>query len=162
MILSCTGLGKAAISGLSRSSTALSALHTRLTAFYAECTSFWYVNFASEMKNNPPCTCGYRCGHYSRDRLRFVAIRVGDNHQQVDIADEATRVSFLPFMILSCTGLGKTTTSGLSRSRTVLTALHTSLTAFHAGMCLILVCSFYLRNEGFWSSWRCSGVYGCV
>ena len=50
MILSCTGLGKAAISGLSRSSTALSALHTRLTAFYAECTSFWYVNFASEMK----------------------------------------------------------------------------------------------------------------
>ena len=55
----------------------------------------------------------------------------------VDIANEATRVSFLPFMILSCTGLGKTTTSGLSRSRTVLTALHTSLTAFHAEMCLI-------------------------
>ena len=50
MILSCTGLGEAAISGLSRSSTALSALHTRLTAFYGECTSFWYVNFASEMK----------------------------------------------------------------------------------------------------------------
>ena len=50
MILSCTGLGQATISGLSRSSTALSALHTRLTAFYAECTSFWYVNFASEMK----------------------------------------------------------------------------------------------------------------
>ena len=87
--------------------------------------------------NNPPCTCGYRCGHYSRDRLRFVAICVGDNHQQIDIADEATRVSFLPFMILSCTGLGKTTISGLSRSSTVLTALHTSLNAFHAKMYLI-------------------------
>ena len=56
---------------------------------------------------------------------------------QIDIGDEATRVSFLPFMILSCTGLGKATTSGLSRSSTVLTALHTGLTTFHAQMCLI-------------------------
>ena len=58
------------------------------------------------------------------------AICVGDNHQQIDIADEATRVSFLPFMILSCTGLGKAAISGLSRSSTALSALHTRLTAF--------------------------------
>ena len=51
MILSRTGLGKATISGLSRSSTVLSALHTRLTAFYAEmCLILVYVNFTSEMK----------------------------------------------------------------------------------------------------------------
>ena len=80
----------------------------------------------------------------------------------IDIADEATRVSFLPLMILSCTGLGKATRSGLSRSSTVLGALHTRLAAFYAEMCLILVCQFYLRNEGFWYSWRCWGVYGCV
>ena len=59
------------------------------------------------------------------------------NHQQIDIGDEATRVSFLSFVIVSCIGLGKATTSGLSRSSTVLTALHTSLTTFHAQMCLI-------------------------
>ena len=94
--------------------------------------------------------------------LRFVAICVDDNHQQIDIAGEATRVSFLPFMILSCTGLQLATIRGLSRSSTVLTALHTRLTAFYAKMYLILVCSFYLRNEGFWYSWRCWGVYGCV
>ena len=82
--------------------------------------------------------------------------------KQIDIGDEATRVSFLPFMILSCTGLGKATISGLSRSSTVPTALHTRLAAFYAEMVLILVCQFYLRNEGFWSRWRCSGVYGCV
>ena len=57
--------------------------------------------------------------------------------KQIDIGDEATRVSFLPFVILSCTGLGKATTSGLSRSSTVLTALHSSLTTFHAQVHLI-------------------------
>ena len=62
-----------------------------------------------------------------------------DNHQQIDIGDEATRVSFLPFMILSCTGLDKATISGLSGSSTLLAGLHTSLTAFHARMCLIFV-----------------------
>ena len=113
-------------------------------------------------KNNPPCTCDYSCGNYSRDWIRFVAICVDDNHQQIDIAGEATRVSFLPCMILSCTGLGTATISGLSRSSTVLTALHTSLNAFHAKMNLILVCSFYSRNGGFLSSWWCSGVYGYV
>ena len=101
------------------------------------------------MGNNPLCTCGYRCGHYSRCRLRFVAICADDNHQQIDISDEAARASFLPFMILSCTGLQLATISGLSRSSTVPSALHTRLTAFYAKMYLILVCPFYLRNEGF-------------
>ena len=94
--------------------------------------------------------------------LRFVAICVGGNHQQIDIAGEATRVSFLPFMILSCTGLQLATIRGLSRSSTVLSVLHTRLTGFYAKMYLILVCPFYLRNEGFWFSWWCSGVYGYV
>ena len=94
--------------------------------------------------------------------LRFVAICVGGNHQQIDIAGEATRVSFLPFMILSCTGLQLATIRGLSRSSTVLSALRTRLTAFHAKMYLILACEFYLRIEGFWPSWWCSGVYGTV
>ena len=56
---------------------------------------------------------------------------------QVDIDDEATRVIFLPFMILSCTGLSQATISGLSMSSTVLSALHTSLAAFHAKMYII-------------------------
>ena len=55
----------------------------------------------------------------------------------IDIADEATRVSFLPFMILSCTGLDQATISGLRRSSTVLSVLHTSLTAFHPQVYLI-------------------------
>ena len=65
------------------------------------------------------------------------AICADDDHQQIDAGDEATRVGFLPFVILSGTGLVKTPKSGLSRSSTVLTALHTSLTAFHAQMYLI-------------------------
>ena len=102
------------------------------------------------------------CGNYSRSQLRFVAICVDGNHQQIDIADEAARVSFLPSMILSCTGLQLATLSRLSRPSTALTALHTKLTAFYAQMYLILVYQFYLRNGGFWYSWWCSGVYGCV
>ena len=108
-------------------------------------------------------------GQYHRNQQKTthhapaaVAICVDDNHQQIDIGDEAARVSFLPFMILSCTGLDQATISGLSRSSTVLTALHTRLTAFYAKMYTILVCQFYLRNEGFRTCWRCSGVYGCV
>ena len=50
MILSCTGLELATIRGLSRPSTVLSALHTRLTAFYAKMYLIWYTHFTSEMK----------------------------------------------------------------------------------------------------------------
>ena len=50
MILSCTGLQLATTSGLSRSSTAPSALHTRLTAFYAKMYLIWYTNFTSGME----------------------------------------------------------------------------------------------------------------
>ena len=117
-----------------------------------KCTSFWCVNFTSEMK----------VFGLTRDRLRFVAICVDDNHQQVDIADEATRVSFLPFMILSCTGLGKATISGLSRSSTALSALHTRLTAFYAECTSFWYVNFASEMKGFWFSWRCSCVYGCV
>ena len=39
--------------------------------------------------------------------------------------------------------------SGLSMSSTVLSALHTSLAAFHAEMCTILVCSFHFRDASF-------------
>ena len=51
MILSCTGLQLATIRRLSRPSTALGALHTRLAAFHAKMYLIaWCIHFASEMK----------------------------------------------------------------------------------------------------------------
>ena len=92
----------------------------------------------------------------------FLLFASDENHEHTDIGDEATRVSFLPFMTLSCTGLQLATIRGLSRPSTVLSVLHTRLTAFYAKMYLILVCAFHLRNEGFLFSWWCSCVYGYV
>ena len=62
-------------------------------------------------------------------------------------------------MILSCTGLDQATISGLSMPSTVMSALHTSLAAFHAKMYIFFGMSILPQERRFLVY---LAVFGCT